>query len=89
MLRRWPALPYRERMQRAALFEHRKSQAVRLPEALRFEGEEVYAVKLGDAVLLLPLGRPWEALRESLGAFSDDFMPAREQPAAEEREGLS
>lgn len=89
MLRRWPALPYRERMQRAALFEHRKSQAVRLPDALRFEGQEVYAVKLGDAVLLLPLSRPWEALREALGAFSDDFMPAREQPAAEEREGLS
>jgi antitoxin VapB len=87
-LQRRAALPYRERMQRAALFEHRKSQAVRLPEALRFEGEEVYAVKLGDAVLLLPLSRPWEALRESLGAFSGDFMPAREQPAAEEREGL-
>jgi antitoxin VapB len=76
-------------MQRAALFEHRKSQAVRLPDALRFEGREVYAVKLGDAVLLLPLSRPWEALRQSLAEFSDDFMPAREQPAAEEREGLS
>jgi antitoxin VapB len=76
-------------MQRAALFEHRRSQAVRLPDALRFEGQAVYAVKIGDAVLLLPLGRPWEALREALAAFSDDFMSAREQPAAEEREGLS
>jgi antitoxin VapB len=76
-------------MHRAALFEHRRRQAVRLPDALRFEGQEVYAVKLGDAVLLLPLGEPWEALREALGAFSDDFMPAREQPDAEEREGLS
>lgn len=76
-------------MQRALLFEHKTSQAVRLPDALRFDGDEVYAVKLGDAVLLLPLGRPWEALREALGAFSDDFMAAREQPAVEEREGLS
>jgi antitoxin VapB len=75
-------------MDRAPLFEHRKSQAVRLPDHLRFEGQEVYAVKLGDAVVLLPLGRPWEALREALGAFSDDFMRERVQPEAEAREAL-
>ncbi|HTV25907.1 MAG TPA: type II toxin-antitoxin system VapB family antitoxin [Polyangiaceae bacterium] len=76
-------------MQRAQLFEHRKSQAVRLPDGVRFDGAEVYVVKVGDGVLLLPLARPWQALRESLGAFGDDFMSQRAQPAAEEREGLA
>jgi len=76
-------------MHRAPLFEHRKSQAVRLPDALRFDGTEVYAVKVGDAVLLLPLTQPWRALREALGAFSDDFMRERRQPLAEQRQGLS
>lgn len=76
-------------MQRAQLFEHAKRQAVRLPDELRFEGAEVYAVKLGGAVLLLPLDRPWQALSESLAAFSEDFMPERAQPTQEEREGLS
>ena len=59
-----------------------------MPDALRFEGTEVYAVKVGDAVLLLPLTQPWQALREALGAFSDDFMRERPQPLAEQRERL-
>lgn len=75
-------------MERAKLFKNGQSQAVRLPKHLRFEGNEVYARRLGNAVILLPVNDPWGPLREALGAFSKDFMSEREQPEAEEREGL-
>jgi antitoxin VapB len=75
-------------MERAKLFKNGQSQAVRLPKHLRFEGTEVFARKLGNAVILLPVHDPWGPLREALGAFSEDFMDEREQPAAEEREEL-
>jgi len=39
----------------AKLFRHGGSQAVRLPKAFRFEGEEVQIEKHGDEVLLKPV----------------------------------
>lgn len=75
-------------MQRIRLSESGRGQTVRLPKHLRFEGTEVYARKLGNALLLLPIGDPWGPLRESLAAFSEDFMAYRRQPSVEEREGL-
>lgn len=75
-------------MERAKLFKNGQSQAVRLPKHLRFEGVEVYARRLGNAVILLPVDDPWGPLREALSAFSEDFMAEREQPPLEEREGL-
>lgn len=75
-------------MDRAKLFKNGQSQAVRLPKRLRFKGTEVYARKLGNGVLLLPVNDPWGPLREALGAFSEDFMDERDQPEAQEREGL-
>jgi antitoxin VapB len=66
-------------MERAKLFKNGQSQAVRLPKKLRFEGREVYAKKLGNAVILLPLDDPWLPLRESLGEFSDDFLERRQR----------
>ena len=75
-------------MERAKLFKNGQSQAVRLPKHLRFEGTEVYARKLGNAVILLPVNDPWGPLREALSSFSEDFMTDRDQPPPEEREGL-
>ena len=75
-------------MERAKLFKNGQSQAVRLPKHLRFEGTEVYARKLGNAVILLPVNDPWGPLREALSGFSEDFMAERSQLHAEERQGL-
>ena len=75
-------------MERAKLFKNGQSQAVRLPKHLRFEGTEVFARKLGTAVILLPVNDPWGSLRQALGGFSDDFLSERAEPAAQVREGL-
>jgi antitoxin VapB len=69
-------------METAKLFMNGRSQAVRLPKGFRFEGEEVFIKKVGNAVVLLPRQRSWETLYESLGSFSEDFMEEREQPVA-------
>ena len=69
-------------MKTAKLFMNGRSQAVRLPKGFRFEGEEVFVKKVGNAVVLLPRQRSWETLYESLGSFSEDFMEKREQPVA-------
>ena len=75
-------------MERAKLFKNGQSQAVRLPKHLRFEGTEVFARKLGSAVILLPVNDPWGSLRQALGGFSDDFLSERAEPAVQDREGL-
>lgn len=71
-------------MDTARLFRNGRSQAVRLPKEFRFEGDRVYVKRMGNAVVLLPYSGSWNGLFESLGAFSDDFMEDREQPAREE-----
>ena len=75
-------------MDTAKLFRNGRSQAVRLPRDYRFEGTEVYIKKVGNAVVLLPLGEFWQPLVESLGMFTDDFMDRREQGENQEREDL-
>lgn len=37
------------------MFANRRSQAVRIPKELRFEGKEVSIRRLGDGVLLVPV----------------------------------
>ncbi len=70
----------------AKLFMTGRSQAVRLPKALRFEGDEVVAKRFGNGVLLLPVERPFLLIREAVEEFDPGFVLEREQPAAEERE---
>lgn len=74
-------------MQTAKLFQNGKSQAVRLPKEFRFIGDHVYMKRMGNAVILLPYGAPWQSLVDSLALFSDDFMQDRAQPSLQEREG--
>lgn len=73
-------------MQTAKLFRNGQSQAVRLPKEFRFEGDEVYIKRMGNAVVLLPQESCWDVLFESLGEFSEDFMADREQPQIQPRE---
>ncbi len=67
-------------METARLFQHGKSQAVRLPEEFRFHGDKVYIKRVGRAVVLLPYDTPWESLIDSVNHFSEDFMLDRNQP---------
>lgn len=75
-------------METAKIFMNGRSQAIRLPKAFRFEGDEVYIKRVGDAVMLIPYHAPWQLLADSLAMFSDDFMSSREQPDLQEREEL-
>lgn len=73
-------------METAKLFKNGKSQAVRLPKAYRFKGDEVLIAKVGDAVVLYPKKNKWNPLLESLDKFSDDFFNERVQPEFDSRE---
>jgi antitoxin VapB len=57
---------------------------VRLPKEFRFKSGRVYVKKMGNAVILLPYGAPWQSLVDSLSLFSSDFMQEWAQPPAEQ-----
>jgi antitoxin VapB len=75
-------------MNTARLFQNGQSQAVRLPKAFRFEGDQVYIKRVGNAVVLIPIESPWQTLADSLGMFSDDFLSDRAQPEIQPRPEL-
>jgi antitoxin VapB len=54
---------------RAKLFTHGGSQAVRLPKAFRFEGDEVEVRKDGDRVILEPVRKTVPATEAERIAF--------------------
>lgn len=72
-------------MKTAKLFKNGESQAVRLPKEFRFEGDEVLIKRAGNAVVLLPKRKSWDALVDSLTQFSSDFMDDRLQPKKNDR----
>jgi antitoxin VapB len=59
-------------METAKIFQNGNSQAVRLPKNCRFLGDEVGVKKVGNTVLLFPLGSAWVDFLNSPPA-SDDF----------------
>ena len=71
----------------AKLFMTGRSQAVRLPRELRFEGNEVVAKRFGSGVLLIPMDAPWEIMKQALDEFEPDFRITRDQPGVQERPG--
>ena len=76
-------------MKTARLFINGRSQAVRLPKDYQFKGENVYIQKVGDAVILVPVGKEWEVFMHGLNSFSDDFMSeGRLQGKDQKREKL-
>jgi len=75
-------------MKKAKIFKNGQSQAVRLPKEMRFSGDEVLVQKHGNGVLILPLDKSFDALKQSLDSFSSDFMSERKQPAIQTREDL-
>ena len=75
-------------MEHAKIFQSGRSQAVRLPKAFRFNGEEVVIKRFGNGVLLLPLNQPWQMLEEALDEFESGFQLEREVQVDQEREEL-
>jgi len=75
----------------AKLFSNGRSQAVRLPAAFRFEGDEVYIRRddeTGD-VILSPMPQSWEeffALRAAAMSESADFLLDRGDKLPQARE---
>ena len=73
-------------MQTAKLFKNGQSQAVRLPKEYRFTGNEVYAKKIGHAIMLFPKDKAWETFLEGLDGFSGDFMADGRPPQGQQQE---
>lgn len=76
-------------MQTAKLFINGRSQAVRLPKDFRFEGNEVFIKRVGDAVVLLPRKEGWSTLEQALTAFEPGFVMQRDQPENQKRENIA
>ena len=56
-------------------FTNEHSQAVLLPEAYRFEGDEVYITKVAEGVLLLPKKQSiWDIWEKNLMKYDEPFM---------------
>ena len=71
------------------VFKSNQSQAVRLPKAVAFPVgvKEVEIVVIGNSRVITPKNKSWDSWFDSAPA-SDDFMPDRDQPMAQERESF-
>ena len=76
-------------MDTAKLFKNGKSQAVRLPKAFRFDGDEVYIKKVADGVLLLPKsGLVWDTWKNNLMKYDEPLLEDRNQAKQQNRTGI-
>lgn len=71
----------------AKLFRNGRSQAVRLPQEFRFEGDRVRIRRVGQGVLLEPMIQDTKEWFRKLDEFnSERFMPeGRQQPKTPKR----
>lgn len=73
-------------MDTAKIFWSGRSQAVRLPKAFRFEGEQVRIRRHGSAVILEPVSHDWAWLSDVAGPVDADFEKAvAESPGEAQR----
>jgi len=71
----------------ARVFQNGRSQAVRLPRELRFDGDTVRARRFGRGVLLEPIFSDASEWFEALDQIDEALMPdGREQPLVPKRE---
>lgn len=78
-------------IQTAKLFMNGRSQAVRLPQEFRFEGDEVRIHREGNRVILEPVTFDAQGWLDEMAELAEEaeFMPqGREQPVAQDREPL-
>jgi len=75
----------------AKLFTNGKSQAVRLPKAYSFEGNEVGIARVGEMVILYPKENAW-GIFDASEPVTDDFCEAiltsRQNATESQREAL-
>lgn len=82
-------MAYTKAMKTARLFRNGRSQAVRLPKELRFEGiQEVSVRREGKKLILEPIEDfSWSQWWDSLSPLGKDFMPkGRQQPRMQKRD---
>ena len=73
-------------MDTAKLFRNGRSQAVRLPKAYRFEGNEVYIKKVAEGVLLISKNQSiWDLWEKNLMKYEEPFMTERNQPELQQK----
>lgn len=81
-----------ESLQTAKLFRNGRSQAVRLPKAFRFEGDEVYVKREGERVVLTPKRKSktnqWQDFFDALDSFDPRFPLVRDQPPMQVRKSI-
>ena len=70
----------------AKIFMNGRSQAVRLPKECRFDCDEVYVEKRGDAVILTARTPGWDNFFDQPPAFGDDFLAERDDAPPQERD---
>ena len=76
-------------MQTAKVFTSGRSQAVRIPKEFRFDSEEVFINRVGDAVILTPISKAQDVYRQGVRGFSADFLAdGRPEQMPTPREGL-
>ena len=70
----------------AKLFKNGRSQAVRLPKAYRFEGNEVYIKKVAAGVLLISKNQSiWDLWETNIMKYEEPFMTERNQPELQQK----
>jgi antitoxin VapB len=75
---------------KSKIFRSNRSQAVRIPKALAFPENvaDVEIMKVGNARLIVPVGKNWAEYFENGPFVTDDFMTEREDWDFEDREPL-
>lgn len=76
-------------MEQTSVFKSNRSQAVRLPKAVALPDSvtRVDVIALGQTRLIVPAGQAWQSWFDGDGV-SEDFLPTRDQPGNQEREGF-
>ena len=65
-------------MQTAKIFKNGRSQAVRIPKNLAFEGvTELTVQKVGQKLILEPVRKSWLTLNDESEPVRDDFLAER------------
>ncbi|MFN3506424.1 MAG: type II toxin-antitoxin system VapB family antitoxin [Allorhizobium sp.] len=76
-------------MEKGAVFQSNRSQAIRLPKAVALPDDvkRVDIVAVGRTRIIAPAGEIWDSWFEG-EATTDDFMVDRDQSKEQEREAL-
>jgi antitoxin VapB len=75
-------------MEKAYIFKHGRSQAVRLPKAYRFEDGEVTIEHHAGGVLLMPKERLFSDICAALDTLESGFKMKRDQHFQQTREEI-